>query len=121
MSNYFSLVCIDCDDEMCFDLNHGDVVLTELAAKGPWAASQKEALDRFDFARADYQDVRGSLCRVDMHWLCTHGNHRLAVRSEYGYFATQCGEWKLASKRAPGESPWCVADKGHVGDHVFKK
>lgn len=108
MSNYWDLYCLDCESDGGWHWNYGDEQLAAIWRQADLLAP----LARFDAAdlevRVGCPEHGGGMASVQ--WLAEHISHRVIVRSEYDYLASDCAKYVVQ------DFGTCLRRKGHDGE-----
>lgn len=114
MSNYWDLCCKDCPNSpgLGYHCNGRPERFDEVIAAAPALVALHRAAPGVPVAWHDW--VWGSeQSPSGIEWFVTHDGHRLAAKSEYGYFHDQC------HKRVPcgscGSHVQCKGPANHDG------
>jgi len=114
MSEYWDLGCVDCDETYGMWVRNDEEAIQDIIDVAPaLIAAEKVAgfpllLDNDMF---NLSSERTS--RLNTFWLTKHAGHRLAPRSEYGYYAPDCDK-KVACSHC-GASNRCKLLRDHEG------
>lgn len=108
MSEYWDLHCETCDSRFGVDVKSGNDALRVLWDNRLALISiHRQSYGRVDIC-VDYN------ISVDHDWLQQHVDHDVRVKSEYGYYDTDCGEIDACSCGTRG---WCRLKMNHDGQH----
>ncbi len=108
MSEYWDLHCETCDSRFGVDAKSGNDALRVLWDNRLVLISiHGQSCGRVSIC-VDYNNS------VDFDWLQQHADHDVRVKSEYGYYDTDCGDIAACSC---GLSSWCRREMNHEGHH----
>lgn len=114
MSNYWNLLCRDCDDELPLDINHGNAFIKRLIEQFPLLITIEPVLDVIN---ESYYDLNFPTDWV--RYAKRHVGHDLIPIDEYGKHSDSCGEY-FHCKCCPARYTCNLLD-GHEGEHARER